>query len=415
MKKIFLVLLAVSAVLSCQKKQPAQLANGTFSLSLSMDTEGGYVTKSSPVDVNSFVVDIVRPEDGYSIHFDRLDEIPEVFEMGSGDYTVSVVSPEHRNVAWDQPVYGASADFTIRAGELTPISLVASLQNMKVSFSLTERFTKELSNYTVSVTNVVSWEETVPGENTLVWDKAAVDALRPGYFSVAPLMVKVDAYRQDGNLETHAVLMVNDVAPRDHHVITLDAKVTGSVNGISLLIDDSVNEKGSDVVVDGWDEVPVDGGGEGGGDEGGEDTSTAPTMSWEANPDFQPTLIQPTMSVEILIKAQETIKSFQVLVDSNVLSETIAMMAGDNQYSYAPGNPYVMDLIEDEALTTVLNGIIPVKDQLYGHTEVLFSLSQLVPLVLGFSPESQSVHTFTLKVTDAIGQSLEKSIEFIAP
>jgi hypothetical protein len=102
-------------------------------------------------------------------------------------------------------------------------------------------------------------------------------------------------------------------------------------------------------------------------------------------------------------------------VDSNVLSETIAMMAGDSQYSYAPGNPYVMDLIENEALTTVLNGIIPVKDQLYGQTEVLFSLSQLVPLVLGFSPESQSVHTFTLKVTDAIGQSLEKSIEFIAP
>ena len=415
MKKILYFIIAASALVACQKKQPIITAvNGSLSFTLDVDREGDYLSKSALPDVNAFVVDIVRPEDGYLIHFDRLDEIPEVLEIGSGDYTITATSAEYKPVAWDQPVYGASADFTIRVGELTPLSLVATLQNMKVTFRLTERFTKELSNYTVSVTNATSWEETVPDVNTLIWDKTAVDGGRPGYFSVAPLMVKVDGYRQDGNIETHAGLIISDVAPRDHHIITLDARVTGSVNGISLLVDDSVNDKESDVLVDGWGEVPVDGG-ENGGDDGGDEPSTAPTMTWEANPDFLPTPIQASMNVEILIKAPETIKSFLVLVDSNVLSETIAQMAGNMAYTYSPGNPFVMDLIEDEALTSVLSGIIPVKDQLYGQKEVLFSLSQLVPLVLGFSPESGSVHTFTLKVTDAIGQSLEKSIDFVMP
>ena len=43
-----------------------------------------------------------------------------------------------------------------------------------------------------------------------------------------------------------------------------------------------------------------------------------------------------------------------------------------------------------------------------------FSLSQLVPLIMVYSPESGSQHTFTLKVTDNKGQSLEKPVVFYA-
>ena len=141
--------------------------------------------------------------------------------------------------------------------------------------------------------------------------------------------------------------------------------------------------------------------------------STAPTMTWEANPTFAPTPIAETMDVEIAIEVPEGIRDFVVDVDSNVLGETIAGLAGED-YTYSAGNPFRMDLIKDAAMITALDGMIPVGNQLENQTHVDFSLSQLVPLINVYNPESGSQHTFTLKVTDSKGQSLEKAVVFYA-
>lgn len=419
MKKIFLVLLAAAAVASCANQAQPE---GVGTLSLKMTQDGEYQTKASAnSDVNEFVIDITRPSDGYVKHFDRFGDMPQILELGSGSYSITATSPNLAGAGWDLPIYSASADFVIKVGELTPISLTATLQNMKVTFDLSDSFRSELSDYTIAVTNASSWENAVEGVNTLTWaDKAAVDEGRPGYFGVATLMVKVDGYREIDGGETHASLTITQVAPRDHHIIHLDAKVTGTVSGITITLDDSVNPRESDVNVDGWDEIPVEGGdnqgGEEGGDEGGENppaASTAPTMAWESNPNFAPVPITDPMDVEIVIEAPEKITDFVVLVDSYILGETIAALAG-KEYTYSADTPFVMDLINDEALMTALDGMIPVGDQLLNQTHVDFSLSNLVPLILVYSPDSGSNHIFTLQVTDAKGQTLEKPVTFYA-
>jgi len=96
-----------------------------------------------------------------------------------------------------------------------------------------------------------------------------------------------------------------------------------------------------------------------------------------------------------------------------VLGETIAQMAGAS-YTYSPSTPFQMDLINDAALIAQLGGMIPTGDALENQTHVNFSLSKLVPLIMVYSPESGSQHTFTLKVTDNKGQSLEKAVVFYA-
>ena len=419
MKKIFLAIFAVAAALSCANR--AQI-EGVGTLSLKMNQHGQYQTKAlDNSNVNDFVIDITRPGDSYVKHFDRFGDMPQVLELGSGAYTISASSPNVADAGWDLPIYGAKADFVIRAGELTPISMTATLQNMKVTFDISDNFRNELSDYTIAVTNASSWENAAEGVNTLVWaDKAAVDEGRPGYFSVATLMVKVDGYRNIDGGETHASLTITQVAPRDHHIIHLDAKVTGSVSGVTITIDDSVNERDSNVDVDGWDETPVEGGQGGGDDEGGEEggdnppaPSTAPTMSWESNPDFEPVPITDPMDVEIIIEAPEKISQFVVLVDSYILGETIAALAGMD-YTYSPDTPFVMDLINNQALISALGAMIPAGEALVDQTHVDFSLSNLVPLILVYSPESGSNHVFTLQVTDAKGQTLEKPVTFYA-
>ena len=416
MKKILYIVAAAAAVAACGTKSTLPEGNGT--LSLTAVQEGAYATKANDV-LADFVVDIVRSSDGWTRHYDHYIDIPQTISLGSGDYTLTVKSPEHRDAGWNLPYYEGRANFTIRVDELTPVNVTATLQNMKVSFVLTESFKSELTSYTIVVTNAASWDAADAGERSLTWSSATGDVEQTaGYFSVAPLRVKVDGYRAVDNSETHSELLIADVAAKDHHIITLDARVTGLVNGVSITIDPSVNDRESNVEVPGWEEVPVDGGDEPGdepSDEPGDDPqpSTAPTMTWEANPTFAPTPIAETMDVEIAIEVPEGIRDFVVDVDSNVLGETIAGLAGED-YTYSAGNPFRMDLIKDAAMITALDGMIPVGNQLENQTHVDFSLSQLVPLINVYNPESGSQHTFTLKVTDSKGQSLEKAVVFYA-
>ncbi len=416
MKKILYIVAAAAAVAACGTKNALPGGNGT--LSLTAVQEGSYATKANDV-LADFVVDIERPSDGWTKHYDRYIDIPQTISLGSGEYTLTVSSPEYRDAAWDLPYYSGTANFTIRVDELTPVNVTARLQNMKVSFVLTDNFKNELSSYSITVTNASSWTAADAGEKTLTWTSATGDVEdKAGYFSVAPLRVKVDGYRAIDNSESHSELLIADVAAQDHHIITLDARVTGQVSGVAITIDPSVNDRESNVEVPGWDEVPVDGGDQPGdepGDEPGDDPqpSTAPTMTWEANPTFAPTPIAAEMDVEIVIEAPEGIKDFVVDVDSNVLGETIAQMAGAS-YTYSPSTPFQMDLINDTALIAQLGGMIPTGEALENQTHVNFSLSQLVPLIMVYSPESGSQHTFTLKVTDNKGQSLEKPVVFYA-
>lgn len=416
MKQILYIVAAAVMVAACEAKNALPEGNGK--LSLSAVCEGTYATKANDV-LADFVVDIERPSDGFTKHFDRYIDVPQTLVLGSGAYTITVASPEFRDAAWDMPYYKGTADFTIRVDELTPVNVTARLQNMKVSFVLSDNFKNELSSYSIVVTNAASWDAPDAAEHTLTWTSATGDAeQKAGYFSVAPLRVKVDGYRAMDSSETHSELIIADVAARDHHIITLDAVVTGQMSGIAITLDPTVNDRESTVDVPGWDEVPVEGGndpGEDPGEEPGDEPqpSTTPVMTWEANPTFAPTPLAATMDVEIVIEAPEGIRDFVVDVDSYILGETIAALAGTS-YTYSPSSPFRMDLINDTALIAALGGMIPTGDALENQTHVDFSLSQLVPLINVYSPESGSEHTFTLKVTDNKGQSLEKPVVFYA-
>ena len=84
-------------------------------------------------------------------------------------------------------------------------------------------------------------------------------------------------------------------------------------------------------------------------------------------------------------------------------------------YTYSADTPFAMDLINNEALIAQLGEMIPTGDALLNQTHVDFSLSQLVPLIAAYSADENypgSNHIFTLHVTDAKGQTLEKAVTF---
>ena len=74
-----------------------------------------------------------------------------------------------------------------------------------------------------------------------------------------------------------------------------------------------------------------------------------------------------------------------------------------------------MDLIGNASLIENLRDMLPTGDKLYQQTQVNFSLSNLLPLVLSLDPEKGSKHIFTLKVEDMKEQTYTKSLVFVAP
>lgn len=341
-------------------------------------------------------------------------EMPSVLELTEGSYTITAVSSgDNKVAAWDQPVYGGSKEFSIVTGSTSTVELVCSITNVKVSINCTETFKSEFSRYTITVTSAAATAE----DGFLTWTENDVDNWRDGYFSAADLTVTVQGYRWSDATEqqdpVQAVLNIENVQPKDHITVNVDAKATGEANlgessgdGASFItIDDGTNDRDEDIWIDGIEEIPVPGD----GDEPEPELPDAPSLEWPANSDFSDMTIENGMDVNLVVKAPGKIKDFVVGVESDFLATLLPEMTTDGSMN--------MDLINDEKLITMLATVaatLPTGDKLDGQTNVDFSLSSLVPLIkLGAAPASR--HTFTLNVTDEYDQTLTKALTFVMP
>lgn len=420
MKKIFIAILAAAAVLSgCRGKETIVTKSG---LQLKISTESnGYVDKvvksQEAADINSFLVTIAKKDGKFSQTW-TYGEMPSLVELSTGEYTVTVASPDTAPAAWDAPAYGGTKDFAIVGGVVTPVDLVCTLQNMKNSVYCSQHFMDQLSTFEVKISNAdghLVWSSEEVGIYTDNGDGSKTIVKEPAkhaYFTVNPLSINIDGYRELDNTTANLKYEIKDVAARDHHIIFLDAYVTGQ-SAVTLSIDTSVNDRNVDLLLPGIDpdDSYIDDDIEAGWEESDGDQgqtpdlpATAPYLVWEANPDFEKMDITPSMTVELMVYAPEKIKEFVVKVSDNFLP-AIQMLVPGAQY---------LDLINDQAAKDALGTMLPVGDQLLGQTEVSFSLSKLVPMIAAVGNQGED-YVFTLEVTDEKGQKLVKDVLFYNP
>jgi len=410
MKKILYTISAAAFVIfaGCNEKIIESCGDGALSVDLSCDGTD-YIVKTKAgetVNTDNFVITINRPADGWNKVYGRFADMPKTIELGSGQYTISAATPSSMPAAWNQPIYGGTKEFTVAAGQTTPVRLTCYLANMKVTLNPTANFLNELTEFTVVVSN---------GEGNLTWEKKNVDVA--GYFTVAPLHVHVDGLRAlDGSKASYDGDIV-EVAARDHHVINLDAKVTGAVGGITIDVDCTTNDKNQNVNVPGFEEIPVDGPDR--PDEPDpvvpEEPVDAPSISWPGNEDLAPMDIVDGMQVELLISAPKKIKSFVIKLksDAKTFMSLVSEMTS-NPYTEETVPEYVtIDLINDPVAVAAMAGVgIAAGENLVGKEEVPFSLSSLVPLIPSAGQAGpDTYHTFALEIGDEAGN--EKSWELV--
>ena len=411
--------MAAAMVIAGCKEKPIETLPSGLQLRVSADgTSVDKVVKSeASIDVNAFVISIEK-KDGKMSKTCTYAELPALLELSPGEYSVNVSSPSENALGWETPVYGGTKDFEIVEGTVTPIDLVCTLQNMKNSVYCSQHLVNELKTYEVKVANedgslvwsadeVGIYTENENGEKTIIRNPA-----KYAYFTVAPLSINVDGYRQIDNTTATLSYEIKNVAARDHHILYVDAYVTGQ-SEMRLSIDSSVNDNAVNVIMPGIDpdDSNIDDDIEVGWGQPEEEEEqpeielpAAPSLVWEANPDFEKLDIAEGMSVELTVYAPAKIKGFIVRVSDNFLPAIQMLVAGIE----------CLDLINHQPTIEALGTMLPVGDQLYGQTEVQFSLSKLVPLIATVGNQGED-YIFTLEVTDELGRTLVKDVPFYNP
>lgn len=333
MKKILLILSVAALVLTgCNKKEKGLEKQGEMSLSVTSEGEFTPITKvDTPdiVDVNDFTIQIADASSGViEQSWDKLSEVPSVVSMDPKTYTITASSPNTKDVSWNQPIYKGTQKFTVEAGKVVNIDMKCTLKNMKVTVKCTQNFIEELNpDFTVKVGNKYGYLE---------FTKSVIEegTAKAGYFSVDPLTVYVKGTRVQGGAEVSHYFTINEVAEKDHHVITVDANETGSTKVSGISIDYSVNNKEQDIQVGDLVENPVE-----------DDLTGEPVLqntSIAAGAEVEKTLgsISLTYSLPIALSATPNITLGDVTVTPTVSGKVLTVAFG----ALAEGASYTLNV-----------------------------------------------------------------------
>ncbi len=415
MKRIILSILAISAVVAGCKKTAKEEGLGYMVLkSVTADDNtndkeiNASGTKANPsdlVDLNEFLIKIESGlEGGGTQTYKYADILDQAVTLATGNYILTASSPEGKVAAWDQPLFEGTKNFTVVAGAVSPVEVKCTLKNAIVSVKCTDTFKTELSSYNIKVS--------ASNDDFLTWTKDNIG--NDGYFDASELNIQIDGVREIDGSTAALTAKISNIHPKDHIILNLDAKVTGEVQTITLTLDGSVLERNQDILVDGFEEIPIPD-----PDPTPDPTPTPdpepsdptlPTLVWEANPTYAVTELKSDgMSAEMTVNAPNKIKEFLIDVKSDYenFETTITQLAGS----------LTMDLINntDATFVSMMKQVnIPTGDEIKGQTSVPFSLSSILPMILVYKPDgdTDSYHSFTLRVTDESGNTLTQELKF---
>ena len=419
MKRSIITILAAAAVLAGCKQTKVEENKGYFVLqSVTADVnlnEVNVSTKAMPselADINTFVVKIESNlEGGGTQTYNYKDILDQAIELPTGSYRITAGSPAGKAAAWDQPLFEGTQNFTVVAGATSPVNVKCSLSNTMVSIKCTDTFKTELQEFNIKVSatdnDFLTWSKT--GKESS--DALAAELSKDGYFSASELYVQIDGKREIDGSTAALTYVVKNVHPKDHIILNLDARVTGQVQQITLAVDGTVNDRTENIVVGGFEEIPIpdpiDPTPDPNPDPNPDPSLPAkPSLVWEANPTFElMELKSDGMSVEITVNVPGKVKDFLIDVKSDCaeFEGVIKSMTGDG---------LTMDLVNNASLSSLNDLDIPTGDSVKGRDTVPFKLSSLLPMILLYNPEVNSYHTFTLKVTDEAGQTLTQALQF---
>lgn len=417
----------LAGLASCEMKNEIlgkdPMTGDTGTLNLYVET--GKTTKGTTDQVDQFPVTITGTDVEYTKKFDSYAELKQAGDvtLPVGTYTIEACSPGEFKSEMSEPFYGGKLEnVKIVKGQTAETSVVCTMQNVKISISLTEEFLATYQDWTITVT-----DKKQDGHIKIYTKAADGETPAPVYWkmdeSVETIYINGTAKTNGGEDVTISGTAKKSNLPEyeegdDTSFVGGDelkiefspVKVEGSTPGIleegiqiTITMFNSEKDENVEITVDpgtdgGDTEEPgtgEDGGdGEGEGEGGGEtnpitisDNGTGYlTNGVTIEEDKYPTDVKVTMDVP------NGIQNVYVKVESS--NDYFTNAAGLMGLTNGDG----MDLASDEAKE--LSYLFPLPEQ--GSSEYSFSMTVSLFQMLS---NYEGKHDFTLKVIDSKGNS----------
>ncbi len=420
-KLVFLITLFPFLFMGCR----AELRYATHAeLSLQLSTEGEFSDPISNTKATVKAEDDIKPElgsfslsiksrtDGQTVHFwDKYADVPSVISLDPGAYTIQATSPGDKPVEWHQPMYVGAQDVNVAAGKSESVSIVCKLSNMKVTVRVADEFVAEMKpDYTVVVANE---------DGFLEWDRFSIEAGHSGYYSVKPLTLDIKATRASTGAPITHHLSITNVAPQDHHILTIYANETGEITlGDGISIDYTVNNKEEYIFIDALEENPIE-----------DDKEPTPEIPDEPDqpvmPEVEPITItcpgvtEPAVfsasnlpekiDFTLEVEAVNGIENLIMTVDSPSLITLLTIMEG----AYGDLNPVDMahmtpGQVEFWGGELVFNGLK--SEDVLGETKFSLDVAPFIPMIAELE-DKNITHDMSVEVVDKSGNNKKAGIK----
>lgn len=148
----------LAGLASCEMKNEIlgkdPMTGDTGTLNLYVET--GKTTKGTTDQVDQFPVTITGTDVEYTKTFDSYAELQQAGDvtLPVGTYTIEACSPGEFKSEMSEPFYGGKVEnVKIVKGQTAETSVVCTMQNVKISISLTEEFLATYQDWTINVTD----------------------------------------------------------------------------------------------------------------------------------------------------------------------------------------------------------------------------------------------------------------------
>ena len=397
MKKILVFASSVLVLLASCQKSPVHNAKGDGFLSFgafSLEVDEAVVTKADPAGDN-YSIRILNDEDITVITttYVQVKENGDKITLPAGVYTLtaSSLAGDVPMASWENPIYGVSKKFIIKAGEVTEIgNLTCTLLQCKVTVDYSDEFLAGITGAgeaTVEVTagHPLTYALNADGS----YEKNA------GYFAVGEGSTMTVIYKGSfGGKSTRMQKTFTGISAKQWRQIKFIPKKNEQGDAtFDIVINDLISDEVLNNTVDANEEVIGEDPDAPKGDGG-----ITLEFDYEAGCDEELTdltnmIIVPADVRDMAIKLKATVPGGILKFSVEVQSDNTAF---NNALDAAGGA--VIDLINPSAANEVIFQVVPFPhgQELLGLTEVAFDLSAAQDAIINY----RGVHTFLMTIVD---------------
>lgn len=430
----------LAGLASCEMKNEIlgkdPMTGDTGTLNLYVET--GKTTKGTTDQVDQFPVTITGTDVEYTKTFDSYAELQQAGDvtLPVGTYTIEACSPGEFKSEMSEPFYGGKVEnVKIVKGQTAETSVVCTMQNVKISISLTEEFLATYQDWTINVTDknghIKTYTKAADGETPAPVYWKMDESVETIYINGTAKTnggedVTISGTAKKSNLPEYEEGDDTSFVGGDELKIEFSpVKVEGSTpgileEGIQITITLFNSEKNENV------EIPVDPGtdggdteepgtGEDGGDEGGEEgdgggeTAAGPTISF---PQSTYTLLKDIeKNADATITAEAGLKSVKVKITAGNegFSNALDLLVSSG-IDFSTG----VELVDNKPLEGVIGIIAPgLKVPSERATDYKFPVGSFFEVLSDAGATDSTGHIFDITVTDQNGKTASGKLNVI--